>query len=170
MSIYSKIFGERGWERFPTSFVNSLKKTLGAEQFESLTVLAKKYQLFDQSLFAYPQSFNDIHNEITNIQIAGFLTSMGNELGRRNITDDAEKAFRIALTLRPEHSAAFVGLTALCYSNGRLSEAKEYARKAMADLDVVIKRHKELDIPEYISNPQDISSLREFLQSIIDQS
>jgi len=33
---------EKGWDCFPDEFVRGLRETLGAEKFESLTVLAEK--------------------------------------------------------------------------------------------------------------------------------
>jgi len=156
------------WERFPSSFISSLKEALGAEKFESLTVLAENYNLFDQALFTHPEDFTDIYDELTNMRIAAFLTSLGDDLGRRHIIDDAEKASRIVLTLRPSHFAARAMLAQLCCSSGRLSEAKEHARRAMTDMDIHFERYKDINVPKHITDPQAVSSLRSLLQSIAE--
>jgi len=168
MSFFRKLLRPKGWERFPVQFVKSLRQTLGAEEFDSLTLLAEKYRLFDQDLFAHPDSFSDINDELTNVQIAGLLTSMGNELYRRQIVEDAEKAYRVAIALRPEHSPARGNIAAICYDSGRVSEAKEHALRAIADMDMQRERYKDIDVPTYVADPNAMDSYRSLLQFIAE--
>ena len=158
----------KSWERFPTKFVKSVRQTLGADNFHSLTLLAQKYRLFDQNLFAHPEVFEDIHDEMTNAEIAALLTSMGNELAKRHIVEDAEEIFRIALALRPKHFAARAMLAVICYDTARLSEAKEHARRAITDMDSHTERYKDIPVPEHIADPNAIESFRLMLQSIAE--
>lgn len=161
-----KELSARAWDRFPVEFVKGLRETLGSEKFDSLTLLAEKYRLFDQELFAHPEFFTDIGNEITRIEVAGLLTSMGNELSRRHIVEDAEKVFRIALALRPEDFAARGMLAVICNSSGRLCEAREHAVRAMADMDSLRERFKDIDVPAHIADPDAVGHFRLLLQSI----
>jgi len=156
------------WDRFSDEFVKSIRETLGAEKFDSLTLLAEKYHLFNHDLFAHPEAFTDIHDELTNIEIAALLTSMGNEMYRRQIVEDAEKAYRVALGCRPEHFAARGKLAVIFYDSGRLSEAREHARRAITDMDSHAERYKDVPVPEHIADPNAIESFRLMLQSIVE--
>lgn len=158
----------KGWERFPIEFVKGVRETLGAEKFDSLTLLAKKYRVFNQDLFADPDSFTDIHDELTNIEITGLLTSMGNDLCRRQIVDDAEKAYRITLALCPEHFAASGMLAVICHDSGRLCEARKYAHQAITDMESHAERYKDVPVPEHLADPNAIDSFRSILQSIAE--
>lgn len=169
MSFFRKLLRPKGWERFPVQFVKSLRGTLGAEKFDSLTLLAEKHHLFDQSLFAHPEDFIDIHDELTNVEIAALLTSMGNELYRRQIVEDAEKAYRIALACRPEHFVARGNLAAICYDSERVSEAKEHALRAIADMDRQREHYKDIDVPKDVAaDPNAMDSYRSLLQLIAE--
>ena len=168
MSFFRKLFRSKGWDRFPVEFVESLKEILGEEKFDSLTLLAKKHHLFEQNLFAHPENFTDIREELTNVEIACLLTSMGNELYRRQIVEDAETIHRIVITIRPDHAAARGSLAWICYDSGRDSEAKEHARKAIADMDTQTERYKDIDLPEEIAPPNATDSFRSMLQLIAE--
>lgn len=168
MSFFRKLLRPKGWDRFPVEFVKSIRETLGTENFDSLTLLAEKHHLFDQDLFANPEDFTDIHDELTNVEIACLLTSMGNELYRRQIVEDAEKAYRVAIALRPEHFAARGNIAAICYDSGRVSEAKEHALRAIADMDMQRERYKDIDVPTYVSDPNAMDSFRSLLQLIAE--
>ena len=168
MSFFRNLLGQKGWDRFPVQFVKSIRETLDTEKFDSLTLLAEKYHLFDQDLFAHPKYFTDVHDELTKMEIAALLTSMGNELARRQIVEDAEEVLRIALILRPEHSAARGTLASICYSTGRFIEAKEHALRAIADMDSHAERYKDLPVPEHIADPNAIDSFRSLLQLIAE--
>ena len=160
----------KGWERFPIEFVKGVRETLGAEKFDSLTLFAEKHHLFDQDLFANPEDFTDIHDELTNVEIACLLTSMGNELYRRQIVEDAEKAYRVAIALRPEHFAARGNIAAICYDSGRVSEAKEHALRAIADMDMQRERYKDIDVPKDVAaDPNAMDSYRSLLQLIAER-
>jgi len=95
---------------------------------------------------------------------------MGNELVRRHIIEDAEKTFQIVLSLRPEHFAARAMLAVICYDSGRLSEARKYARRAIADMDNHVEQYKDVDIPKHIFDAEYFSAaiapFRLLLQSI----
>jgi len=158
------------WGEFSDQFVKSVRETLGAEKFDSLTLLAEKYHLFDQDLFARPESFTDIQDELTNLSIVGLLTSMGNELARHNNIEDAEEVFRLALTLRPEHSAARGSLAFICHSTGRLPEAKEHAQQAITSMDRDKERYKDIDVPKDIVEPNAIDSFRSILRAIAEEN
>ncbi len=164
----SDILSAKSWGRFPIEFVKGVRQTLGAEKFDSLTLLAEKYRLFDQNLFAHPEVFEDIHDEMTNAEIAALLTSMGNELAKRHIVEDAEDIFRIALALRPKHFAASAMLAVIYYDTGRFSEAREHARRAITDMDSHAERYKDVPVPEHIADPNAIESFRLMLQSIVE--
>jgi len=168
MSFFRKLLGQKGWDRFPVQFVKSIRETLGAEKFDSLTLLAEKHHLFDQDLFTHPESFTDINDELTNVEIACLLTSLGNELYRRQIIEDAEKAYRVAIALRPEHFAARGNIAAICYDSGRVSEAKEHALRAIADMDIQRERYKDIDVPKDVADPNAIDSFRSLLQLIAE--
>ena len=158
----------KGWEHFPGKFVQGLKAILGEGKFDCLTLLAEKYRLFDQDFFAHPETFTDIGNEITALEIACLLTSMGNDLCGRQILDDAEKAYRITLALRPEHFAARAMLAAICYDSDRLSEARTYAREAITDMNSHAERYKDIPVPEHIAHPNAINSFWSLLQLIAE--
>ena len=168
MSFFRKLFGPKGWDRLPLEFVESLKETLGTEKFDSLTSLAEKHNLFDQHIFARPDDLTDIHDELTNVQIACLLTSMGNELYRRQIVEDAETVYRIVIALRPDHFAARGNIAAICYDSGRDSEAKEHALRAIADMDMQRERYRDIDVPPYVSDPDSMNHFRSLLQLITE--
>jgi len=168
MSFFGKPQKAKGWDCFPEQFVKGVRETLGTQKFESLTLLAEKYGLFDQDLFAHPKSFTDVHDELTKMEIAALLTSMGNELARHHIVEDAEEVLRIALILRPEHAAARGTLASICYSTGRFTEAKEHALRAIADMDSHAERYKDVPVPEHIADSNAIDSFRLVLQSIAE--
>lgn len=169
MSFSRKPQKRRGWDCFPDEFVTGLRGILGAEKFETLTLLAEKYRLFDQDLFAHPESFKDIDNELTKTKVAALLTSMGNELHKRHIVDDAESVFRIALTLRPEHSPARAMVAVICYDSGRLHEARKHAQQTITEMDGFAGLYKDILVPEHIGEPEALVLLRSLLQSIADE-
>jgi len=141
---------------FPHKFVKGLREILSDEKFISLTVLAEKYHLFDQDLFAHPKVFTDIHDELTNVKIATLLTSMASQLCQRHIVDDGEEVLQITVTLRPKHYPARMTLALLYYESGRLSEAREQARRALTDWDTFKEQYKDVPSPpEYIVGPKE---------------
>ena len=156
------------WSRFSDQFVKSLRERLGTEKFDSLTLLAEKHHLFDQDIFAHPEDFTDIHNELTNVEIACLLTSMGNELYKRQIVEDAEEAYRVVIALRPEHFAARGNIAAICYDSGRVSEAKEHALRSLADMDIQRERYKDIEMPKDFADPNAVDSYRSLLQLIAE--
>ena len=162
MGILGRLFGARGWNRFPKTFVAGLQRSLGEELFQTLTVLAEKYDLFGQPLFARPQHL-DIEDELTRTQVVALLTSMGNELVRHHHVEDAEKTFNIALCLRPEHSAARGSLATICYCVGRIDEARKHAARAVEDMDKERERFKHVPIPEDIAPQNELDSFRNLL-------
>jgi tetratricopeptide (TPR) repeat protein len=93
---------------------------------------------------------------------------MGNELFKHHIFNDAEDAFGIALAVRPEHFAARTMLAVIYYNSGRLSEAKEHAKRAITDMDIHTERYKDVPLPEDIADPDAIESFRLMLQSIAE--
>lgn len=141
---------------------------MGKDNFDVLTLLAEKHHLLSQNLFAHPEEFTDIRDELTNVQVATILASMGNELYKRQIIDDAEKAYRITLALRAEHFAARGSLAAICYDSGRLSEAKEHAMRAITDMDSQAERYKDVPVPQHIADPNAMRSFRSTLQLIVE--
>jgi len=169
MSFFDKPQKAKEWNRFPDEFVRGVREILGTQKFESLTLLAEKYDMFDQNLFAHPESFTDINDELTNVKIATFLTSLGCWLCDRQIIEDGEKVLRITITLRPEHYPAYLSLALICYNSGRLSEAREYAQRAITDMDSFEERFKDISVPQHISDPNVLASFRSLLRSISEK-
>lgn len=170
MSFFGKSEKAKGWDCFPEQFVKGVRETLGEEKFESLTLLAEKYGLFEQNLFAHPESFTDISDELTNVKIATLLTSMGCSLCDRQIIEDGEKVLLIAITLRPEHYPAHGTLALICYDSGRLLEAREHAQRAITHMDAFEERSKDIPVPQHISDPNMLASFRSLLRSIAEEN
>lgn len=154
---------------FPNKFVKGLREILGDEKFTSLTLLCKKYYLFDQAFFSNPHSFKDINNEMINLRVAAFLSNVANDLCKRHILDAGEKLSQIVLTLRPKYFPARMTLALICCESGRFSEAREYAQRAIIDMDSFDEEYKDIPIPEYIANPKHLADLRAMLHSIPDK-
>ena len=162
MGIFDRLFGSRGWNRFPQTFVVGIQRRLGEELFQTLTMLAEKYDLFGQPLFARLQH-QDIEEELTITRVVGLLTIMGNELTKHQLVEDAEKIFNIALCLLPECSSALGGLAIIYYCTGRTDKAREHAARAVAEMEKARERFKHIPVREDIAQQDDVDYFRNIL-------
>ena len=165
MGILERLFGRRGWRRFPQTFVTGLQRRLGEESFQTLTELAEKYNLFGQALFARPEHL-DIEDEADRTSVVGLLTSMGNALAKDEHFKDAETVFRIALCLLPEHSPARGSLAFICLATGRTDEARQHAARAIADIDREDELYKDIPVPEHIAPAEALNAYRDMLRRV----
>jgi hypothetical protein len=155
---------------FSAKFVKGLREVLGDEKFSSFTLLCEKHYLFDQDFFSNPRSFDDINDDMTNLHVATFLTSVANDLCKRHILDDGEKLSQIVLTIRPKHLGAHATLALIYFETGRLSLAREHARKALSGMDSLVKEFKDASIPADVVNLRDpgFQHTHNLLKSISD--
>jgi len=162
MGLLKSLFGKSSWDRLPQNFVSVVKSRLGNNQFTTLDSLAKKYNLFNQRLFKHPEML-DGDLDFSIMQLTSLLTSMGNELARHKDFRDAIDIFLIALSLKPDHSAARGSLSMLYYSTGNMEEAKKNATQAVIDMDKEMERMEEIDVPEDLAPDEDMNEYREML-------
>lgn len=166
MSFFRRFFGKTGWDTFPLQFITDLKRVIGEDGFQSLTHLSKKYRILKHPLFLHPEYFE--MDEMTVLQLASFLTSMGNELGRHQHFSDAETAFRIALSIKQDHFAARCSLAVTLACTQRHEEAKREAVKALKDFDAFIERVRDREVPaEWKETPESQAEFRQTMQDII---
>lgn len=133
------IFGKREWQLLPDSFVQQVKQKLGTDKFTSLTDLSRRYKLFKQ-MAENATLFGADHEAALN-QVAAFLTSVGNDLGRQGVTqdpqflDDAISVFQITLAIKPDNIAARASLVMTLHGVGRSKEAKREAQQTISDMN-----------------------------------
>jgi tetratricopeptide (TPR) repeat protein len=162
MGLLKSLFGKSGWDRLPQNFVSVVKSRLGDNKFTTLDSLAKKYNLFNQRLFKHPEMLGD-DLDFSVMQLTSLLTSMGNELDRHEHVQDAMDTFLVALSLKPDHSAARGSLSILYYSTGNMEEAKKHAAQAVSDMDKEMERMQEMDATENITSDEGMNEYREML-------
>ena len=98
-----------------------------------LDALAEKYQLFRQRFFRRPTSLR-LDPAASATDFARLLHSVGNRLAKEE-PGDAERAYRLSLSLRPEGNLAHGGLALLLAETGRVRDAAREAKLALELLD-----------------------------------
>lgn len=127
-----------GWEALPAEFVTGLRSRLDERALADLDRLTRTYRLFEQKFFGSPSSLGaDPPAAIADF--ARLLTSVGNRIAKDH-PGDAERAYRLSLSLRPEPNLAHAGLAILLADTGRSREAEREARLALDVLDAHARR------------------------------
>lgn len=142
-----------GWDALPRPFVEALRARLEPSESETLDRLAERYRLFEQRFFRQPSGLGaDPTGAVEDF--ARLLASLGHRLAS-GAPEDAERALRLSLRLRPSHNLAHGGLALLLARAGRWAEAVEEARLALAVLDALPAR-----AATHGARPEDISPFR----------
>ena len=124
-----------GWEALPREFVAEVQARLDPHELAQLDTLADHYRLFHQKFFRAPASLG-VDPRASAGDFARLLSSLGNRL-RKDNPSDAERAYRFSLRLGPPENLAHAGLAMVLEQTGRLREAAEEARAALAVLDAL---------------------------------
>jgi hypothetical protein len=122
-----------GWDTLPKGFVEAVRRRLDEGEIRQLDELAGTHKLFYQKFFRRPTSLG-VEPEASVVDFARLLQSLGNRLGQSDATD-AERAYRLALRLRPDGNLAHAGLALLLERHGRVVAASREARLALEVLD-----------------------------------
>jgi hypothetical protein len=142
-----------GWEALPREFVEAVRGRLDERERGQLEELVGTYRLFQQQFFRRSTSLG-ADPAAGVVDFARLLTSLGNRMAAE-APGDAERAYRLALRLRPAENLAHGGLALLLERTGRAREAVTEARLALSVLDAYAARAADRD-----PTPEDISPFR----------
>jgi hypothetical protein len=160
-------FTIQGWALLPPAFVREVLGRLDGRERRQLDALIERYGVFKQRFFARPSSLGaDPGAGATDF--ARLLHSMGNRLAKEQ-PDDAERAYRLSLRVRPEGNLAHGGLALLLAGAGRVAEARQEAKAALEVLDGYARRAADTQMPstENISPFRSPDSLRRALEQLL---
>jgi hypothetical protein len=121
------LFRSSGWGRLPPKLLVCIKDALGSD-FELLDDLARRHGLFHQHFFRQ-RDYSDLDTQI--LSLAFLIGSLGNQLGQRELFEDAELAYLLSLTLKPDKNPAVSGLAHLYALNGDVTRAVGYVKQAL---------------------------------------
>jgi hypothetical protein len=169
-AIYDRLrdqFTIPGWDALPREFVVAVRGRLGQREREQLDALALRYRLFHQNFFRSPSSLA-ADPAAGAAEFARLLNSMGNRLSPDE-PGDAERAYRLSLSVQPERNLAHAGLALLLERTGRARDAAREARTALEVLDDYARRAAhELPSHEDIGPFKSPAELRSALQQVAD--
>jgi hypothetical protein len=143
-----------GWTLLPAAFVREVLGRLDERERRQLDALMERYGVFKQRFFARPSSL-DADPGAAATDFGRLLHSMGNRLAKEQ-PDDAERAYRLSLRVRPEGNLAHGGLALLLAGSGRVAEARQEAGTALEVLDGYARRAADTERP----STEDISPFR----------
>jgi hypothetical protein len=169
-AIYDRLrdqFAIPGWDALPGEFVVAVRGRLDQREREQLDALALRYRLFHQKFFRSPSSLG-ADPAAGAAEFARLLNSMGNRLSPDE-PGDAERAYRLSLSVQPERNLAHAGLALLLERTGRARDAAREARTALEVLDDYARRAAhELPSHEDIGPFKSLAELRSALQQVAD--
>jgi hypothetical protein len=154
-----------GWDALPPEFTRAVRGSFEGSDLQELDALVERHRLFQQKFFKRPSSLGVDPGRSTT-DFARLLHSLGNHLAK-DVADDAERAYRLSIRLRPDENLAHAGLALLLARTGRTGEAGQEAKVGLQVLDGYAARASErAATTEDISPFRSPAALREALERV----
>ena len=176
MSFWKSLFGRARWNSMPSAVSADLRQRLGQSRFDAFTRICQRHGVFPQMSKVVGRTGCD--SDLDARTLAGFLTSVGNELGRQgamrqdiSFWNDAVQVYQAALELKPDHYPAHMGLATTYLLMGRNHEAQAEASRVVQDLDNDIAGGKFANLPGELAVAEEhMKEARSTFQAIADGS